>query len=368
MGIAPFFNSAGRMSSMWGRNGSQAMFDLLMQEDNYTFRCLQDLVVQKKAVLNPILDTKEYHDFLVQNVDSTGVVVFTCPPDVDHAFCGLLASRIGEALDLPSIVLTYNAKTKCYSGSCRNRSGRESLKGFLDAALEGKGLDIVYGGHEDALGISHLAKKDYDAFLSAVSEANLAMDPAKAAGSFDSVLLDLSVSDLRTKKAEILQFLSECEPTADVFCVEVPPILDQPAKGTDKNFCTIKTLANKGSVNIWKTVTLLSKDGKTLPRFTDWSYLPEKYKSHPILLEITPDDYDAKKVKANGELTGFSVGLKAAISRAYERELALAQTSPSVDNKKPEAVVPEPKAEEKPKLGWKSVKPVSRRKLEDRER
>lgn len=361
MGIAPWINGAGRMSSVWNKNGSQEIFDLFFKDDNYTMRCIQDLTVQKKDVMKKVQNSQAYTDFLSKNVYANGVLVFVTPEEVEHSFCGLVASKLSEALDAPILALTYNAKSKSYSGSGRNPAGRAPLKAFMDAALDGKDVNIIYGGHDDAIGISHLAKKDLKAFEAAIAERNLTVGDV-ALSTDNLVVLDLSFSELKSKKAEILAFLSEIEPSAEPCYLAVPPVFEQkPAK--DIPYMTVKKAVGVGNVASWQKMTLLAPDGKTTLAASDWGFYPEKYRELPLLVELEADYYGANKKNSKGEKYGPSVGCTICRSRAYEREYLpemLHVKAPAVSDapKKKETAPEEPP---KKTTGWAAVGPVKRR-------
>lgn len=375
MGIAPWINGAGRMSSVWNQNGSQEIFDLFFTDDNYKLRCIQDLTLQKKDVMKKVQNSQAFTEFLSKNANTEGVLVFVTPEEVEHSFCGLVASKLGEALDAPMIVLTYNAKSKTYSGSGRNAAGTlglKSLKGFLDEALAGKDVEITYGGHDDAIGISKLAKKDLDTFLTAVRDENQKYIQGERQINTDNlVALDLSLADIKSKKAEILSFLSAIEPSADPIYLALPPVMEQ-APNKDVPYMTVKKAAGVGNVAAWQKVTLLARDGKTTLAASDWGYYPEKYKDRPLLAEIEADYYGANRKNSKGEKYGPSVGFQISRNRMYELEYQMEQNKGHRPGTSGIAVAsaktPEPVKEEKPaptaepaKAGWGKIAPIKRK-------
>lgn len=308
MSIAPFINAAGRMSNAWGTNGSQVMYDLLCKDNNLAYRSLQALAALKKEVTKKVQNDETYVSFLKECKGKTGVQVFFVP-DIDHGFCGLIASKICEATDLPCLCLTKNPKTGDYSGSGRNMGGYPSLKAFLDKAFEGRSVDIEYGGHDDAIGISHLSKKSISGFMRAITEANKTHQPNPK----DLVLLDLTTEDLKTRKDEIMKFLNSIDPTAESCLIELP-------------YETIRA-AEKAQIASWATVSLITsktvkgveKEVKT--NITDWGYYDSKYDDkHSALVSLGISNYNVGKVGKNGKKVEPSLDLCCVYRRSYEEE------------------------------------------------
>ena len=173
-----FLNSGGRMSEVIEENGAARTFAALTADNDKasTYReidRLQFINSQRKSLIADITASPEY----VQQLErekygenrENNIAVITLPPDTPHSFAGLVAGKFQEATDKAVICLSQNTKTGNWSGSGRNPESNEtSLMDFMKNALEGTGIDIKYGGHSDAIGVSQL--KDIEGFMQAIND------------------------------------------------------------------------------------------------------------------------------------------------------------------------------------------------------
>ena len=180
-----FLNAGGRMSSIMEENGADRTYKAITApgDKSSTFReidFMQSVNKQKVQLVNQILSSPEYQEQLMKHkfgeMREQNIAVVILPDNTPHAFAGLVAGRFEEAADKAVLCLSRNTKTGVYSGSGRNpESNVTSLTEFMEKALGtlDPPLDIEYGGHADALGISRLGEnsKDPEKELSRLIEA-----------------------------------------------------------------------------------------------------------------------------------------------------------------------------------------------------
>lgn len=167
--IAPFINSAGRLSEVIGENGAQRMYNALTSDPSKpsTYQEIDALVElngERKSLKMNLTKSESYLNTVDAyrcggEAEDKKIAVCILPDNTPSAFCGLVASDLTGAIDKPAIVLVYNTEKGYYTGSARNTERGQSLKGFVDFAVsqpEAAELNINYGGHNDAIGISHL--------------------------------------------------------------------------------------------------------------------------------------------------------------------------------------------------------------------
>lgn len=167
--IAPFINSAGRLSEVMGENGAQRMYNALTSDPSKpsTYQEIDALVElngERKSLKMKLTKSENYLNTVDAyrcggEAEDKKISICILPDNTPSAFCGLIASDLTGAIDKPAIVLVYNTEKGYYTGSARNTERGQSLKGFVDFAVsqpEAAELNINYGGHNDAIGISHL--------------------------------------------------------------------------------------------------------------------------------------------------------------------------------------------------------------------
>ena len=175
--VGSLINSSSRMSELINENGAQKMYECFSgAHSSSTYFLLDDLVKlnneKKEYVLS--LKDKRYYDFIDSHcrgdLKSVGVAIYELPANTPSAFAGLIAAQIADATDKPSVVIAYNEKDKVFIGSARNVEGKESFVDFVSRALSDKQIDIKYGGHADAFGISRIgSREDADKFIDALT-------------------------------------------------------------------------------------------------------------------------------------------------------------------------------------------------------
>ena len=218
-GIAPFLNSAGRMSGVINENGAQLMYDAISGPDNpETYEKLENLCNLNRQRINTVKDliNNDYKMFVNEergkNIDSN-ICIYLLPDDTPSAFCGLIAGRITNTVEKATICLTYDSKNDNWVGSARNIEGQTSLNEFMNnimAKPEAKGIKIEFGGHDNAMGISKL--NDAMALVGLVHAYNDLMESKPPI----ETVLEVNVSELKS-----LDFMKKIK------ALEVSGILDK---------------------------------------------------------------------------------------------------------------------------------------------
>lgn len=271
--VGSFLNAGGRMSETIGENGAQKVYNALNGDETlsstyFELEALQEINAQRKEAVGKLTEDEVYKNFVYEHrfgdKASDNIAVYQLPDDVPHALAGLVAGRLAEAIDKAVLCLTYSSKTNSYSGSGRNVASNEtSLIEFMRiATLNTDGtLEIRYGGHEDAIGISYL--NDIKALKEKV-ETNI----------FEMVAKDVSEKEILVitpedfAKPETLEKLKALEPLGTGLAI--PPMqVEGTEQYKDKLFI-------KGRED-WKTVRIKDSATKTVYDITDFSYSAENY-------------------------------------------------------------------------------------------
>jgi len=254
-----FINSASRMSSVIQDNGAMLMYQALTGTDTGKIDTLLALNQQRKDMVKALQDDR-YHIFLQQERFSDSNIAVYVAENIPPAFCGLVAGKLTEATDKAIICLSWHDDTQTFSGSGRNTAGQSSLKEFMDMVVsspEAEGIEIKYGGHTDAIGISGL--NDADLLISAIKAHEQEMVRQEQ----EITVLRLPVSEMMNP--ETVKDLQLLEPFGTGF--KLPPVL---LEGTISN---ARTLAGNKS---WKSFSLTDADENSV-KITDWSFTREKY-------------------------------------------------------------------------------------------
>lgn len=275
--VGAFLNSASRMSEVIEQNGAALMYDMLTSDatDFKTYRKMEQLMdwnADRKALISQLTSDPEYQQFIEahrygeQAQDNIGV--YQLPDNVPAAFAGLIAGKLTEATDKAIICLTYSESRGTYTGSGRNAESNEtSLMDFMKAALQDSPVEIQYGGHEEALGISRL--NDIEGFKKAVDDAK---DLMLAKSTDDKTVLKLSAAELSSP--DTLQKVLALEPTG--IGLQIPSV---EIRGVE----TFREKLFLKDNSQWKTVRIKDteargEDGKPIVTdVKDWSYSPESY-------------------------------------------------------------------------------------------
>lgn len=259
-----FLNAGGRMSSVTNENGAERTFKALIAPDDKvsTFKeidKLQTINRDRVRLVGNIVSSPEYQAQLMREKfgehRDANIAVVVLPDNTPHAFAGLVAGKFEEAADKAVICLTRNTETGNYSGSGRNpESNATSLMEFMQTALNDTGIDINYGGHADALGVSFLKGEDFDKFVSAI-ESNSHLMQRKGRDEAVTIPLSEFTDETAIDKVKAL------EPTGiglQLPCVEI--------SGTE----TYRNGLHKSGKDEWKTVRV-KQDGVQYD-VADWSY------------------------------------------------------------------------------------------------
>lgn len=275
--VGAFLNSASRMSEVINENGAALMYDMLTSDasDFRTYKKMEQLMnwnADRKELISQLTNEPEYQQFIEahrygeQAQDNIGV--YQLPDNVPAAFAGLIAGKLSEATDKAIICLTYSESRGTYTGSGRNtENNKTSLMDFMKAALQDSPVEITYGGHEEALGISRL--NDIEGFKKAVEDAK---DLMEAKSVDDRTVLKISPAEISSP--DTLQKVLALEPTG--IGLQIPSM----------ELHGVETYRDKLFIKdnpYWKTVRIKDaeakgEDGKPIVTdVKDWSYSPESY-------------------------------------------------------------------------------------------
>lgn len=274
--VGAFLNSASRMSEVTEKNGSQEMYNAITSDEDLssTYRKLETLHeqnIERKSIIAKLVCEDEYVRFVDEQrfgeKRNDNIAVYQLPDNVPAAFAGLIAGKLAETCDKAIICLTYSGEKGIYTGSGRNVSSNEtSLQAFMELALShekdfaksGK-LEIKYGGHEEAIGISSL--NDIHLLQKLIDESK---DMMKAKEGTERAVLKINPSDIGTP--EILAKVKALEPIGVGLQIPFVKIEGQELY-RNKNFIKQR--------DDWKRVQIKT-DGVKL-NVTDWSYSPQAY-------------------------------------------------------------------------------------------
>jgi|GEM_PF-734039 len=280
--VGAYFNSASRMCVIMNDNGAQRLYNALTGDPNSfatyrEFEYLQKMNGLRKERISELVNEEEYKKFVYEQRfgkdKDNNIAIYQLPDDVPAAFAGLIAGKLTEATDKAIICLTYNTEKGCYIGSGRNSvNNKTCLIEFLDYALSrdnelfdgknahvGDKLDIKYGGHEEALGISSL--NNIARFKSLIYSC---MDKMESKDISEKTVLRITPSELNDP--ETLNKILQIEPIGTG--LQIPPVIITGEEyGRDKYF-----VKNRDD---WKRINVRI-DGTSL-FVSDWAYSPLAY-------------------------------------------------------------------------------------------
>ena len=226
--VGAFLNSASRMSEVIGANGAQMMYDALAgkgdAENLVKVIDIGYINAERKALMDKLKDDR-FYDFIESHRSGDRkddkIAIYRMDDSLPTAFCGLVAGQITDAVNKPSIAITshYDKETNklVYSGSGRNAPKMTSLNDFVRSAVNdaGEDLQITFGGHNDAIGISNL--NDYDLFEKTIQ----AHQKDFVEGIPYPVYLSIKPSEINTP--ETLEKLRALEPIGNG--LKIPPVV-----------------------------------------------------------------------------------------------------------------------------------------------
>lgn len=263
--VGAFINSASRMSEITQENGAMKMYNAISGNEHsartyFEISSLVRLNSERKNYIQNMQD-ENYHGFIEQHRfnDDKNIAVFLLDDNTPSAFCGLMAGKLTESTGKAVICLTYNEESGLWSGSGRNGENMTSLKGFIDNVvntLDMENVNIKYGGHNDAIGISEL--DNLVKFATALDNHSELLQK----NDNERVILKIDASEIGSQ--ETLQKLQALEPTGTGF--KLPPVIIE-GKELRKNQGFLKGHKD------WKKISI-----KDLPvQVNDWSYSPDIY-------------------------------------------------------------------------------------------
>jgi single-stranded-DNA-specific exonuclease len=266
--VGAFFNAPSRMSELIDENGAQRLMDVLLMDEDDPYKYVKiakvkQLNLDRKNIMHGLKVSDEIatiiDDYTYGDHKDTKICVCEIGYDMPHNFCGLAAGHISGATGKACIVLKKTADGK-YAGSGRNIAGNDSLENYVRSVLDDS-IEITWGGHDDAIGISNL--NNYERFKELV-ESRLDDFHVKI---LDEVLV-LSADDLtEAGQKELMNKLYALEPVGAGNTIP-PTIISGKELYRDKLF--------KCNTKIWKDVKIkLGKSSNVV--ISDWSYDARNY-------------------------------------------------------------------------------------------
>lgn len=302
--VGAFLNSASRMSEVAQENGAMRMYNAITADStkSSTYKEIDALMEQnreRKNLISQLTSEQAYKDFIDEHrfgeKANDNIAVYQLPDNVPHAFAGLVAGKLAEATDKAILCVTYSEKTGFYSGSGRNVPSNEtSLLEFMKLAVADADavLDIQYGGHEDAIGISRL--DDIVLFKESV-ERNASHMVTKDLS--DKTFLSISLADIESP--DTMAKMQMIEPVG--VGLEIPPAV---FKGNE----TYRDKLFKAGRSDWKSVKLTDPETKTSVQVADWAYTPKAYPQSgkkgneiAVVAELSINDYKGQHVELSAK-------------------------------------------------------------------
>ena len=231
--IGPCLNASGRLDS--AKKGLEL---LLMEDDEEAKNLAQEIVDLNDARKNM---TKEGVDRAINIIDSTDInndkILVVYIPDIHESLAGIVAGRVKEKYNKPTIILTKSEEG--VKGSARSIEEYNMFEGLLAC----KELLDKFGGHPMAAGLSLQEDK--------VDELRIALNNKCELTDEDltrKIMIDSSLP-LEYLNLHLIEELNVLEPfgkgnSKPVFGVKDAKITKAMLLGKDKNVLKLKLLTN----------------------------------------------------------------------------------------------------------------------------
>ena len=231
--IGPCLNASGRLDS--AKKGLEL---LLMEDDEEAKNLAQEIVDLNDARKNM---TKEGVDRAINIIDSTDInndkILVVYIPDIHESLAGIVAGRVKEKYNKPTIILTKSEEG--VKGSARSIEEYNMFEGLLAC----KELLDKFGGHPMAVGLS-LQEDKVDELRKALNNKCELTDEDLTR----KIMIDSSLP-LEYLNLHLIEELNVLEPfgkgnSKPVFGVRDAKITKAILLGKDKNVLKLKLLTN----------------------------------------------------------------------------------------------------------------------------
>ena len=231
--IGPCLNASGRLDS--AKKGLEL---LLMEDDEEAEKLAQEIVDLNDARKNM---TKEGVDRAINIIDSTDInndkILVVYIPDIHESLAGIVAGRVKEKYNKPTIILTKSEEG--VKGSARSIEEYNMFEGLLAC----KELLDKFGGHPMAVGLS-LQEDKVDELRKALNNKCELTDEDLTR----KIMIDSSLP-LEYLNLHLIEELNVLEPfgkgnSKPVFGVRDAKITKAMLLGKDKNVLKLKLLTN----------------------------------------------------------------------------------------------------------------------------
>lgn len=292
-----FLNAGGRMSEVIEENGAARIYKALTAPENEVSSYLeidklQVINTARKDLVKGIVNSPEYLEQLEAerfgDRAENNIAIVTLPNDTPHSFAGLVAAKFEESADKAVICLTQNTKTGNWSGSARNpETNNFSLMEFMQSALDGADIDIKYGGHSNAMGVSSLSDKDFEKFKALIIQKSAEL-PNHGKKSQEEIVT-VPVSEFTAPDA--ISKIKELEP--------IGIGLQLPSAKLEGEFKGTSPISKTGSDN-WKNVKIRQEGVDYSVK--DWSYderayIPDDNKKIGMTAEVSISTFRGEHVE-----------------------------------------------------------------------
>lgn len=231
--IGPCLNASGRLDS--AKKGLEL---LLMEDDEEAKNLAQEIVDLNDARKHM---TKEGVDRAINIIDSTDInndnILVVYIPDIHESLAGIVAGRVKEKYNKPTIILTKSEEG--VKGSARSIEEYNMFEGLLAC----KELLDKFGGHPMAAGLSLQEDKVYELRIALNNKCELTDEDLTR-----KIMIDSSLP-LEYLNLHLIEELNVLEPfgkgnSKPVFGVRDAKITKAMLLGKDKNVLKLKLLTN----------------------------------------------------------------------------------------------------------------------------
>jgi single-stranded-DNA-specific exonuclease len=261
----PIINASGRLKS------AQLAADILISEDENFIRERANELIQLNEQRKEFTEkgTESVDTIIKKNNYNDKYTVFVVYDDTVHeSVAGIIAGRIKEKYNRPTIVLTGSSKAGIIKGSGRSIEEYN----IFEEVLKIKEYTVSFGGHPMAIGMA-LEEKNLGIFIEKINK----LSPLQNIKLVDKLIIDCS-PNIRNININLVKDIKLMEPfgkgnTAPVFAKKNILIKKIFTMGTEKNH--IRLICNIDGPNEFIAVGFSLRD-------TLFEILSEKYSSADI--------------------------------------------------------------------------------------
>lgn len=240
--IGPLINSAGR------EGYAQKSFQLFIEEDDEKLdnlvKELEELNIKRKKEQKDIENSVEEQ---MKKINTDYSIVITPPKGKNYnpAIVGIVASRIKDKYNAPTIILAHETKDNIeyYKGSARGTDFFDFT--ILIQKLKEKGILVSGGGHKAAAGLTIL-KKDLNKLIEVFEEVSKSLYSPIKINYLTHIELPSEKRETNKILSDLLKIFSQLEPIGEknrfpYISYDVGKINDLKFLGKDKKHFSFRT-------------------------------------------------------------------------------------------------------------------------------